>query len=64
MPKKDHNWFVTAVADRTCTRCFGHASQKSLNVTGSPHGVRHGWFNWPWNFDPIWLEQCDGFEKL
>ena len=33
-----------------------------LNVKGNPHGVRKGWFNWPWNFDPVWLETCDGFE--
>ena len=33
----------------------------SLNVTGSPHGIAHGWFNWPFNFDPVWLERCDGF---
>lgn len=33
-----------------------------LNVKGDPHGVRNGWFNWPFNFDPVWLLQCDGFE--
>ncbi len=33
-----------------------------INVTGSQHGIRKGWFNWPWNFDPVWLETCDGFE--
>jgi hypothetical protein len=20
-----------------------------------------GWFVWPLNFDPVWLENCDGF---
>ena len=34
-----------------------------LNVKGNPHGIRKGWFNWPWNFDPTWLETCDGFEE-
>jgi hypothetical protein len=38
-----------------------HAAKK-LNVTANPHGIRHGWFNWPFNFDPTWLESCDGFE--
>jgi len=33
-----------------------------LHVRGKPHGIRSGWFNWPFNFDPIWLETCDGFE--
>jgi hypothetical protein len=34
---------------------------KMLGVTGHPHGVKQGWFNWPVNFDPVWLETCDGF---
>lgn len=33
-----------------------------LKVVGHPHGIQNGWFNWPWNFDPVWLESCDGFE--
>lgn len=32
-----------------------------LHVTGHPHGVRSGWFMWPANFDPTWLQSCDGF---
>ncbi len=34
----------------------------SLGVTGDDHGRAHGWFNWPWNFDPRWLNTCDGFK--
>ena len=37
-------------------------TSNTLHVTGNPHGIRHGWFNHPWNFDPLWLEECDGFE--
>lgn len=33
-----------------------------MKVTGNPHGIRSGWFNWPYNFDPVWLESCTGFE--
>lgn len=33
-------------------------------VRGNDHGVKHGWFFWPFNFDPVWLEECDGFEEL
>ena len=33
-----------------------------LNIAADPHGVRMGWFNWPFNFDPTWLQSCDGFE--
>ena len=35
----------------------------ALNVVGNPHGIRRGWFNWPFNFDPTWLENCDGFTQ-
>jgi len=33
----------------------------SAEVSGNPHGIRSGWFMWPLNFDPTWLESCDGF---
>ena len=34
-----------------------------LNIAGNPHGIKHGWFSWPFNFDPTWLETCDGWEE-
>jgi hypothetical protein len=34
-----------------------------LKVKGDPHGVRNGWFNFPFDFDPVWLEECEGFTK-
>jgi hypothetical protein len=24
--------------------------------------MRNGWFAWPLDYDPIWLETCDAFE--
>lgn len=33
-----------------------------LGIKGSTHGMMNGWFNWPFNFDPTWLEACNGFE--
>ena len=36
--------------------------KSGLRVRGNPVGIRHGWFNHPLNFDPHWLEECDGFE--
>lgn len=33
-----------------------------LGVTGNKHGIDSGWFNWPINFDPVWLDSCDGFK--
>ena len=32
-----------------------------LNIKADRHGVVSGWFMWPCNFDPCWLENCDGF---
>lgn len=34
-----------------------------IKVVGNPQGIRGGWFNHPLNFDPVWLESCDGFEQ-
>ena len=39
-------------------------ANKKAKVTGNTHGIRHGWFNWPYNFDPMWLESCNGIEFL
>ena len=36
---------------------------KKLGVTGNLHGIQNGWFFWPSNFDPVWLEACDGFTE-
>lgn len=33
-----------------------------LKIKAHAHGVRSGWFMWPANFDPVWLENCDGFK--
>lgn len=34
-----------------------------LGIEADLHGIRRGWFNWPWNFDPVWLRECNGYEK-
>lgn len=34
------------------------------NMTGHPHGVRNGWFIYPWNFDPIWkTKECVNYKE-
>ena len=33
-----------------------------VKIVLDPHGVKHGWANWPYNFDPIWVTSCDGYE--
>lgn len=53
---------LTAMAD-----AFGEgpaAAAAALNIRAADLGVRHGWFVWPVNFDPTWLENCDGFTKV
>ena len=36
---------------------------EKLKIKANPHGVRSGWFMWPVNFDPVWLENCVGFKQ-
>jgi len=40
----------------------GPVTNSELNIKGNSHGISKGWFNFPFNFDPVWLENCDGFE--
>lgn len=35
----------------------------SIEVEGNRHGISSGWFMWPINFDPVWLEKCTGFKS-
>ena len=37
-------------------------SSKKLNTKLDPVGVKNGWANFPVNFDPIWVLNCDGFK--
>lgn len=39
------------------SRCNNH----DAHVAANARGIRMGWFNWPLNFDPVWLISCDGF---
>ena len=36
-------------------------NHEELHIKGDKYGVLNGWFGWPVNFDPVWLENCDGF---
>ncbi len=38
-------------------------SASELDIQANAHGIRKGWFNWPYDFDPVWLENCNGFER-
>ena len=37
------------------------SAAKKLGIVGNPHGIKNGWFFWPFNFDPAWLKACNGF---
>lgn len=34
-----------------------------LGIKIHPHGLKMGWANWPWNFDPNWILECNGYEE-
>jgi len=34
------------------------------NMTGNDHGIKKGWFMYPYLFDPVWkTKKCDNFEQ-
>lgn len=41
--------------------CHSRCNNFGAKVTAHETGIRRGWFNWPFNFDPAWLQSCDGF---
>ena len=38
--------------------------EDAIKVEGNEHGISHGWFYWPLNFDPVWMKSCTGFEEI
>lgn len=43
--------------------CHSECANHEAKVSANPHGIKNGWFMWPINFDPCWLESCDGFSQ-
>lgn len=43
--------------------CHSACANRDASVEGHPHGRKNGWFVWPYNYDPVWLVVCDGFES-
>jgi len=39
------------------------AISSKFQIKANTTGIKRGWFNWPWNFDPVWLENCNAFEE-
>jgi len=36
---------------------------QTLDIKATQHGINSGWFNWPVDFDPVWLVNCNGFTE-
>ena len=43
-------------------RC-AHPTPRDINIVGHETGIRGGWFFYPYNFDVVWLKNCDGYKK-
>lgn len=40
-----------------------YCKNRKAKVEGHPSGIIRGWFDWPYEFHPVWLIKCDGFER-
>jgi len=36
---------------------------KKMNMKFNEYGVKNNWCFFPFNFDPIWIENCNGFKS-
>lgn len=52
-----------ASVGRTDPQISIQAVSDKFEIQANYHGIKNGWFNWPWNFDPVWLENCNAFEE-
>ena len=51
-----------ASVGRTQPQIANQAISNKFGIKANPTGIKRGWFNWPWNFDPTWLENCNAHE--
>ena len=65
-----HSTCVNPYADPKSSVYFMLQQAKSLQssdgsfiIEGNTHGIMMGWFTWPIDFDPVWVEKCTGFER-
>lgn len=43
-------------------QCFVIGVPRTIKVALNEHGVKNGWALWPFNFDPIWVQECNSFK--
>ncbi|MCP3681648.1 MAG: hypothetical protein GY861_03065 [bacterium] len=52
---------MTDVIGNTHIECL----KPDINMIGASHGIRMGWFMYPFLFDPTWkMKPCDNFESV
>ena len=45
--------------------CHSNCTKPDKFMTANKHGIANGWFNYPWNFDPIWKTKvCENYEAI
>lgn len=54
---------------RGCTDKSVHRGKRGLAQVGVEgehieHAMAEGWFDFPYNFDPTWIESCKSFEPV
>jgi hypothetical protein len=58
---------ITGDAHKSCSHplamLLGEYAMTKLNIEYNEHAREKGWFYWPYSFDPIWLNTCNGFEN-
>ena len=64
MEKEKPNCYQCKYRGELIGDCHSRCLNNNAKVKGDEHGIRSGWFNHPFNFDPVWLEKCDGFEPI
>lgn len=44
--------------------CHSACANPDSTLEADEHGIRNGWFNYPFNFDPVWKNEfCKNFEQ-
>ncbi len=44
--------------------CHSSCAKPDKEMTGNAHGIRNGWFMYPFNFDPTWMtKECSNYKK-
>ena len=42
--------------------CHIQCMNPDPGMTGNPHGIKKGWFYYPFIFDPVWMtKECENF---